>query len=190
MSGDVSRPATPGQTVGPFFGFALPFPGGEELVPRSHPGSVRLTGFVLDGAGSPVPDAVLEIWQADGDGRIVAEPGSLHRDGYTFTGWGRTATDDAGRYSFTTVRPGASRPGTLPFFSLVVFARGLTNRLFSRVYLPADGEALVGDPFLAALPEDRRRTLVAVEQGDVLSFDVRLQGEGETVFLTFPGHSA
>jgi protocatechuate 3,4-dioxygenase alpha subunit len=182
--------ATPGQTVGPFFGFALPYPGGEELVPRSHPDAVRLTGLVLDGAGNPVPDAVLEIWQADGNGRIVAEPGSLRRDGYTFTGWGRAATDNAGRYSFTTVRPGATDPGRLPFFSLVVFARGVTNRLFSRIYLPADAETLLTDPLLAGLSEERRRTLVASDDGAELRFDVRLQGEDETVFLAFPGHSA
>jgi protocatechuate 3,4-dioxygenase alpha subunit len=181
---------TPGQTIGPFFGFALPYPGGEELVPRNHPDAVRLTGLVLDGAANPVPDAVLEIWQADGHGRIVAEPGSLRRDGYTFTGWGRAATDNTGRYSFTTVRPGATAPGKLPFFSLVVFARGLTNRLFSRIYLPADAETLATDPVLAGLPEDRRRTLLATEDGSELRFDIRLQGVDETVFLTFPGQTA
>ena len=93
---------TPGQTVGPFYGFALPYEGGEHLVPPGHPAAVQLTGRVLDGAGSPVPDALIEIWQADADGRIVQQPGSLHRDGFTFTGWGRCSTDNDGRYRFTT----------------------------------------------------------------------------------------
>ena len=182
--------ATPGQTIGPFFGFALPYAGGEDLVPRNHPDAVRLTGRVLDGAQNPVPDALLEIWQADERGHIVAEPGSLRRDGYTFTGWGRSATDNTGRYSFTTLRPGATAPDRLPFFACVVFARGLTNRLFTRIYLPADADAQAADPLLSALPEDRRRTLLAVEEAGVLTFDVRLQGEDETVFLAYPGHTA
>lgn len=182
--------ATPGQTVGPFFGFALPYAGGPDLVPRGHPEAVRLSGRVLDGQQNPVPDALLEIWQPDAAGRIVGEPGSLRRDGYTFTGWGRAATDNTGRYSFTTVRPGATEPGRLPFFALVVFARGLTNRLFTRVYLPAAAEALAADPLLGSVPADRRDTLVAAERGGGLEFDVRMQGEGETVFLTFPGHRA
>lgn len=190
MSTDPALMPTPGQTIGPFFGFALPYAGGDELVPRQHPDAVRLTGLVLDGAGNPVPDAVLEIWQPDGSGQIVAEPGSLRRDGYTFTGWGRTATDNTGRYSFTTVRPGATDPSKLPFFSLVVFARGLTNRLFTRIYLPADAESQATDPVLAGVSEDRRHTLVATGSGAELMFDVRLQGDDETVFLTFPGHSA
>jgi protocatechuate 3,4-dioxygenase alpha subunit len=179
--------ATPGQTVGPFFGFALPYEGGEQLVPLGYPGAVRLTGLVLDGDRNPVPDAMIEIWQADADGRIAARPGSLRRDGYTFTGWGRAATDNTGRYSFTTVRPGPTSEGKLPFFAMAVFARGLTNRLFTRAYLPASPDAIAVDRFLGSLPEDRRRTLMATEGGDELRFEVRLQGEGETVFLAFPG---
>ena len=174
--------ATPGQTVGPFFGFALPYAGGEDLVPPSDPAAIQLTGRVLDGAGSGVPDALLEIWQADASGAIVREPGSLNRDGFTFTGWGRAATDNTGRYRFTTVRPG-SVGGGVPFIAMTVFARGLLNRLFTRAYLPGTAD----DALLAALPEERRRTLVAVEGGRRLHFDVRLQGPDETVFLRFPG---
>lgn len=182
--------ATPGQTVGPFYGFALPYDGGEDLVPRSHPDAIRLTGLVRDGDGQPIPDALIEIWQADGAGRIVAEPGSLRRDGYTFTGWGRAGTDNTGRYSFTTIRPGPTEPGKLPFFSMVIFARGLTNRLFTRVYLPTADAALAEDPLLSTVPDDRRRTLIAVERGGELHFDLRLQGPDETIFLTFPSHPA
>lgn len=180
--------ATPGQTVGPFFGFALPYDAGEHLVPVGHPDAVRLTGRVLDGNGDPVPDALLEIWQADVAGEVPKHPGSLHRDGYTFTGWGRAATDNTGRYSFTTVRPGQTDEGRPPFIAMTVFARGLLNRLFTRVYLPGHESRFNADPLLAALSEDRRRTLVAVQDGAELQFDVRLQGERETVFLRYPGH--
>jgi protocatechuate 3,4-dioxygenase alpha subunit len=188
---------TPGQTVGPFFHFGLPYEGGNALVPAGHPGAVRLHGRVLDGAGAGVPDALLELWQADPDGRVSREPGSLRRDGWTFTGWGRAATDAAGRYWFSTLVPGPVEPGRAAFFALTVFARGVTDRLFTRAYPPGDPAALAADPLLAGLPADRRSTLLAVEEpgpgpapGTALRFDVRLQGEGETVFLAFPRHRA
>ena len=177
---------TPGQTVGPFFHYGLPYEGGAELVPAGHPDAIRLHGRVLDGAGDPVPDALIEIWQADPEGRIVQEPGSLRRDGWTFTGWGRAATDAAGRYSFTTVLPGATDGGA-PFFAVTVFARGLLDRLFTRAYVP-EHPALHDEALLASLPADRRSTLIATSDASGLVFDIRLQGEGETVFLTFPGN--
>jgi protocatechuate 3,4-dioxygenase alpha subunit len=179
--------ATPGQTVGPFFGYALPYAGGEELVPPSHPQAIRLHGTVYDGAGEPVPDALLEIWQADAAGQVPSEEGSLHRDGWTFTGFGRAAVDPAGRYTFTTVRPGPTGDGAAPFIAMTVFARGLLNRLFTRVYLPDDEATLASDRLLASVPSDRRDTLVATADEHGYRFDVRLQGEGETVFLAYPG---
>ncbi|MEO5665499.1 MAG: protocatechuate 3,4-dioxygenase subunit alpha [Nocardioides sp.] len=181
-------PPTPGQTVGPFFGYALPFQHDSELVPASHPGAIRLHGDVLDGDGAPVPDAILELWQADADGSVPQQPGSLRRDGWTFTGWGRASTDDAGHYSFTTVAPGPTDPGRAPFFLVTVFGRGVLNRLFTRAYLPEDVEALASDPLLASLPPDRRGTLFAAEEPTGYRFDVRLQGGDETVFLRYPGH--
>lgn len=181
-------PPTPGQTVGPFFGYALPFERGSELVPPGSPGAVRLTGRVIDGNGAPVPDALLEIWQTGPDGRVVQREGSLHREGWTFTGWGRTGTDNLGRYTFTTLRPGVPSPGRAPFFALTVFARGLLNRLFTRAYLPGDDAALAGDPLLSSLPVDRRSTLLARETDGGYEFDLVLQGAGETVFLAFPRH--
>jgi protocatechuate 3,4-dioxygenase alpha subunit len=111
----------------------------------------------------------------------------LHRDGYTFTGWGRAATDNAGRYSFTTMAPGAREPGRASFIAITVFARGLLNRLFTRVYLPGD-VALDTDPLLAAVPAERRGTLIATPDADGFAFDVVLQGANETVFLSYPGH--
>jgi protocatechuate 3,4-dioxygenase, alpha subunit len=180
--------ATPGQTIGPFFGYALPYAESQHLVPAGRADAVRLTGRVLDGAGDPVPDALLEIWQADPDGQVVQQPGSLHRDGHTFTGWGRAATDNTGRYSFTTLLPGATSEGRAPFIAITLFARGVMNRLFTRAYLPAPAELLDADPLLSSLAEDRRSTLVARQDGRDLVFDIRLQGADETVFLRFPGH--
>jgi protocatechuate 3,4-dioxygenase alpha subunit len=170
--------ATPGQTIGPFFHYALPYDGGPELVPPGSPGAIRLHGTVVDGDGVPIPDAMIEIRQADAQGNVSTAEGSLHRDGMTFTGWGRAGTDPGGRYAFVTVEPDA------PFFAVTVFARGLLNRLFTRAYLP-DAE----DPFLSSLDPERASTLVAVREpnGD-LRFDIVLQGDDETVFLTYPRH--
>ena len=178
--------ATPGQTIGPFFGYALPFERGNELVPPGSEEAIRLHGVVTDGAGVPVPDALLEIWQADADGVVPTAGGSLRRNGWTFTGWGRASTDDEGHYSFSTVKPGVIQGDSAPFFAITVFARGLLNRLFTRAYLP--GDRLAQDQLLSAVPADRRQTLIAVPDEHGLRFDIRLQGEDETVFLRFPGH--
>jgi protocatechuate 3,4-dioxygenase alpha subunit len=181
--------ATPGQTVGPFFGYALPFDRGSELVPPGSPGAIRFHGVVTDGEGTPVPDALLEIWQADADGTVPTASGALHRDGWTFTGWGRAATDDGGHYSFSTVAPGPGKPEAAPFICVTVFARGLLNRLFTRAYLP--GDWLASDPLLSTLPAERANTLIAVRDERGLRFDVQLQGspsKPETVFLRYPGH--
>jgi len=181
---------TPGQTIGPFYGYALPFEKDNELVNQAHPHSVRLHGVVYDGNGEVIPDALLEIWQADENGTVVSRDGSLVRDGYTFTGWGRTAVDNAGHYTFTTVNPGPTQAGKAPFIMLTVFARGLLNRLFTRIYLPEDTAALANDPLLASLDEAERTTLIATREADgSLRFDIRLQGENETVFLSYPRES-
>ena len=183
MTLDETLAATPGQTVGPFFGYALPFPHDNELVPPGAPGAVRLHGRVLDGDGEPVPDAILELWQADAEGNVVQVQGSLRRgagaDEQGFTGFGRASTDGDGHYTFTTVVPGA------PFFSVTVLARGLLNRLFTRAYLPGASDAL-----LERLDVDRRSTLLATEDETGYVFDVRLQGDRETVFITYPRHHA
>lgn len=197
-------PPTPGQTVGPFFGYALPYPHGNELVEAGAPGAVRLHGTVYDGAGVPVPDALIEIWQADPAGAVVRRSGSILRDG-TFTGWGRAETDREGGYWFRTLRPGATEPGRAPFFAVTVFARGLQDRLFTRAYLP-DAAASEPDALLGSLRPERRATLFAHDEPDgslrdgvscslrygvscSLRFDIRLQGgptgEEETVFLTY-----
>lgn len=181
--------ATPGQTVGPFYGYAMPWPGDNELVPPTREGAVALHGFVYDGAGAPIPDAILEIWQPDGNGVVSRANGSLRRDGFTFTGFGRSAADPEGRFVFSTLNPGPTEVGKAPFISVVVFARGLLNRLFTRIYLPEDAAALAADPLLSSLESDEKDRLIATREADgSLRFDIRLQGEDETPFLRFPGH--
>lgn len=175
-------PPTPGQTVGPFFHYALPYDGDRDLVAPGTTGAVRLYGTVYDGAGVTVPDALVEIWQADTDGRVPARSGSLRRDGATFTGFGRASTDREGQYGFTTVVPGSVN-GALPFFAVTVFARGLLDRLFTRAYLPLDGAS--PDALLCSLG-DRADGLITRPDDIGLCFDITLQGAGETPFLRYP----
>jgi len=170
---DIQLP-TPGQTVGPFFRYGLEFEGSELLVAPDSTGAVRLYGRVLDGAGEPVPDALIEIWQTDASGAIPTAEGSLHRSD-AFTGWGRVHSGDDGGYAFTTVEPGTG------FFAVVVFARGLLDRLHTRIYLPEQPD----DALLATLDAEERATLVARRTPHGLEHDIRLQGELETVFLAF-----
>ncbi|QVI27265.1 protocatechuate 3,4-dioxygenase subunit alpha [Mycolicibacterium neoaurum] len=174
---------TPGQTVGPFFHYGLAFPADSELTAPGHRNSVRLHGTVYDGAGEPVPDALIEVWQADSSGAVVGAQGSLHRDGWTFTGWGRAATDSSGHYSVSTITPGSAGPGQAPFFAITVFARGLLDALFTRAYLPHGN--LAGDPLLSGLEAGRRKSLICQAEPAGYRFDIRLQGESETVFLTY-----
>jgi protocatechuate 3,4-dioxygenase alpha subunit len=184
----MSLAATPGQTVGPFFHFGLPYDGDRDLVPPGSPGSVLLHGRVLDGAGNGLPDALVEIWQTRPDGTIPQTPGSIRRDGWTFTGFGRCSSDRDGRYTFSTLPPGPTEPGKAAFFAVTVFARGLLDRLFTRAYLPEDEAALASDSLLSSLPAERRKTLIARRDAQGLVFDIRLQGTDETVFLRYPGH--
>lgn len=176
------RIITPGQTIGPFYGQALPYEGDNELVPPGRAGAIRLHGDVVDGAGTPIPDALIEIWQADPAGQVPRTGGSIRRDDWTFTGFGRCSTDALGHYSFTTLLPGATDEDRAPFVAVAVFARGLLDRLLTRIYLPGH-PANAGDPLLASLADDERATLIAVTDAQGLRFDIRLQGERETVFL-------
>ncbi|KMS75148.1 protocatechuate 3,4-dioxygenase [Streptomyces viridochromogenes] len=196
---DTSRPETvlptPSHTVGPFYGHALPFPGGGDIAPVGHPESIALQGYVYDGEGNPLPDAFVELWSADPDGDVPQVDGSIRRDpasggylgrnGVEFTGWGRIQTDANGHWTARTLRPGA-RGRSAPYISVCVFARGLLVHLYTRIYLPGDEAALAADPLLARVPAERRDTLIARERRDgTYRFDIRLQGEGETVFLEF-----
>jgi len=148
---------TPSQTVGPFFGFALPFPGG----PQAASGGLRVEGQVLDGAGEPVPDALLEV-SHDSD-------------------FARCGTDPEGAFHFVVRKP-APPPGEAPHMEVTVFARGLLRQLATRMYFPDEDAANAADPVLG-LAGARRETLIARAEQGGLRFDIRLQGDDETVFF-------
>ncbi len=177
---------TPSQTVGPFFAYALSSADtGRGGIAGER---IRIEGKVLDGDGEPVPDAMLEVWQADAEGRFAGTPGGANAP---FTGFARIPTGADGGYWLETVRPGrvAGPDGGLqaPHINVTVFSRGLLCHLFTRIYF-ADEQSNDEDAILAAIAEtERRQTLIAArEDGDgeaVYRFDVRLQGEGETVFF-------
>ncbi|MCM2577435.1 dioxygenase family protein [Streptomyces meridianus] len=184
---------TPSQTVGPFYGYALPFAGGGDMAPAGHPDALTVHGYVYDGAGDPVPDALLEFWQPAPDGSRAGAPGTLRRDpvtgavlgrdGVRFTGFGRVATDADGHYALRTLPPGG-----VPYLSVCLFARGLLHHLYSRAYLHGPGGP-PDDRLLAGLDPVRRATLLATPEGTgIHRFDIRLQYDGvheETVFLAF-----
>ncbi|MFD9688975.1 protocatechuate 3,4-dioxygenase subunit alpha, partial [Kitasatospora sp. NPDC059088] len=152
------------------------------------------------GAGAPVPDALLSSWPPAPEGSLTGVPGSLRRapgtgavlgrTGVDFTGFGRVATGSDGGWTLRTLAPGAHRDGATPYLAVCVFARGLLQHLYTRIYLPEQVTALAADPVLGELPTERRATLVATAERDgVYHFDIRLQaGDGpdeETVFLEF-----
>lgn len=179
-------PLTPSQTVGPFFSHALPWPDGPCVVEPGTAGAFWLRGRVLDGAGEPVPDALVESWQADPAGRFN-HPEDPRGASVDFRGFGRCPTDEDGRWAILTVRPGRvpAPDGRLqaPHLDLSVFARGLLDRVVTRVYLPDAPEANTEDPVLAGIAEARRATLIASPSADGYTFDIRLQGDDETVFF-------
>ena len=155
-------PVTSSQTIGPFW-HMLADPEHADLARLGAEGArLELTGVVCDGDGTPMSDACIEIWQAT----PVASP--------RFTGWGRCATDPHGAYRFVTLAPDAAAP----YVAVAIFARGLLKPLWTRVYFADTGDAL-----LAGLPAARRQTLLAQPAGATWRWDIRLQGEGETVFL-------
>jgi protocatechuate 3,4-dioxygenase, alpha subunit len=191
-------PLTPSQTIGPFHHIELPVERGGHLVPPGSPGAIRIVGRLLDGAGAPVDDALIEVWQADPSGRYDHPADSRDLpllEG--FTGFGRVATATDGSFELWTVKPGRvpgpdGTDGTVqaPHLLLSVLARGLLDRLVTRLYFPDEGEANAADPILALVEPDRvdgpsrRDTLVAQAQPDgSLQFDIHLQGDRETVFF-------
>ena len=186
----MTLPSTPSQTIGPFFAVALPWPDGPDVVSEGTQGAVRIGGRVLDGAGEPVPDALVETWQADPRGRFAHpdDPRGPAEPAAGFRGFGRCATDGQGRWAVRTVKPSPlPAPGggsEAPHLDVSVFARGLLGRLVTRVYFPDEAEANAADPLLASVPDPAvRARLVAVPDGDGLRFDIHLQGDRETPFL-------
>jgi protocatechuate 3,4-dioxygenase, alpha subunit len=154
-----NRVPTPSQTVGPFSGFALPFEGGAEAASGRQ--AVRIEGQVLDGTGEPVSDALLEVW--------IGEQ------------FARCRTDTEGVFHVTVEKPAAGDEA--PHLNLAIFARGLLRHLATRIYFPDEEAANASDRVLNLIDPVRRHTLIAHADGAVLRFDIRLQGESETVFF-------
>ena len=188
-------PQTPSQTVGPFFAYGLspeqygyPFASiatGRMADEAAGAERIRIIGQVLDGEGAPVGDAMIEIWQADAQGRYAnrREAGRNTQ----FTGFGRqgTGTDPESRFIFDTIKPGPVDADQAPHISVIVFMRGLLTHAYTRLYFSDEPQANARDPVLNSVPEDRRPTLIAMreEGGATYRFDIRMQGEGETVFF-------
>lgn len=184
-------PTTPSQTVGPYYAIALPWPEGPHVVPPDAPDAIRIGGTVFDGRGAPVPDHVIEIWQADPDGRFAdlhgAGPGGRsQRDG--FRGFGRAGQEVGdGSYELVTVKPGRiPGPGGMlqaPHIDVSLFARGMLNRVVTRIYFADETAANDEDPILASVPAERRGTLLAQPVDGGYRFDIHLQGPCETAFF-------
>jgi protocatechuate 3,4-dioxygenase alpha subunit len=179
---------TPSQTVGPYFAYGLTaqqyhYPNGQiadgAIASEGEKQRIRIVGRVFDGAGAPIPDALIEFWQADGEGRY---------GGPDFRGFGRqgTGTDPEGRFLFDTIKPG-STSGAAPFVTVVVFMRGLLTHVYTRLYFSDEEAANAADAVLTSVPAERRRTLIAAREatasGVQYRFDIHMQGEKETVFF-------
>jgi protocatechuate 3,4-dioxygenase, alpha subunit len=199
MRGGGEKGITPSQTVGPFFRIGLT-PAGKydwndafssNLVTSDTSGErIRVEGRVLDGDGQPADDCMLEIWQADAQGRFSDPQDKRAVPNSKFRGFGRCGTDQNGEYAFDTIRPGVvpdpdGKPQA-PHLLLAIFGRGMLLQNYTRIYFD-DEAANAADPVMALVPPDRRGTLIATrEPGNgnaVYRFDIRLQGDNETVFF-------
>ncbi len=198
---------TPSQTVGPYYAYGLTPKGrkkwkpddrfdwketvGDNLVTADASGErIRIEGVIYDGDGKPIDDAMLEIWQADAQGRYASPADSRALPNAAFKGHGRSATDANGMFAFDTIKPGAVpfRNGQMqaPHVVLALFSRGMLRQVYTRMYFP-DEAANAADPVLALVPAGRRETLIArrdMRDGQpVYRFDIRVQGAEETVFF-------
>ena len=196
---------TPSQTVGPYFAMRLPWPNGPFVVPEGTMGAITIVGRLFDGAGNTIPDGLIETWQADPDGQFAHpdDPRGPSPSGYrSFRGFGRCPTAPDGSYRIVTVKPGplpdplargedgaGGGAAEAPHLDVSVFARGLLDRVVTRMYFPDEAEANAADPVLSSITEqDRRAGLIAVPEpgpagGSLLRFDIYLQGDRETVFF-------
>ncbi|MDP9796693.1 protocatechuate 3,4-dioxygenase alpha subunit [Catenuloplanes nepalensis] len=178
---------TPSQTVGPYLSIGLPWPDGHEVVEAGAPGAIKIFGKVYDGTGAEVPDALIETWQADPAGGFAHPDDPRGPSDSGFRGFGRCPTDDTGDWAILTLKPGIvpdrdGRPQA-PHIDVSVLARGLLHRVVTRIYFADEATANASDPVLATVPEARRSTLIATPDRDGYRFDIRLQGDDETVFF-------
>jgi protocatechuate 3,4-dioxygenase alpha subunit len=204
---DADHGITPSQTVGPFFAYGLTPKGrahwdpngtyawketiGDNLVtPDASGEKIHVEGTVFDGDGAPIVDAMIEIWQADAQGRYANPRDGRALPNAAFKGFGRSATDKKGVYGFDTIKPGVV-PGPdgkpqAPHIVVCIFSRGMLRQIYTRFYFP-DEAANTADPILAMVPTERRDTLIARKESrggqTVYRFDIRVQGENETVFF-------
>ena len=196
---DTPAGITPSQTVGPFFAYGLTSNGkyawndaftNDLVTPDTSGERIRIEGRVFDGDGAPVPDSMLEIWQADAQGRFSDPQDKRALPNSSFRGFGRCGTSGDGEYAFATVKPGAV-PGPdgkpqAPHILMAIFARGMLVQNYTRIYFD-DEPSNAADPILALVPRDRRTTLIAKRvqgnAGPVYHFDIHLQGDRETVFF-------
>jgi len=189
---------TPSQTVGPYFaygltpeqyGYQLTSIAGNHLAQDDIEGQrIRIEGRVFDGEGKPVNDAMIEIWQADAQGRY-AHPADPRHSNASFRGFGRfgTGTDPQNRFLFETIKPGSVDGKQAPHINVIVFMRGMLLHAFTRLYFSDEAAANARDPVLLTVPAERRQTLIArresVDGKTVYRFDVHMQGASETVFF-------
>jgi protocatechuate 3,4-dioxygenase alpha subunit len=199
VQGPTEKGITPSQTVGPFFAYGLTSNGTYKwndaftnnlVTPDTSGERIRVEGRVFDGDGQPVPDCMLEIWQADAQGRFADPKDKRAMPNSAFRGFGRCGTDANGGYAFHTIKPGPvpdpdGKPQA-PHLLLAIFARGMLLHNYSRIYF--DGEAAnAADPVLALVPAERHGTLIAIRESGagnaVYRLDIHLQGDNETVFF-------
>jgi protocatechuate 3,4-dioxygenase alpha subunit len=201
---EADKGITPSQTVGPFFAYGLTPKGrahwdpngtyawketiGDNLITPDAEGTrIKFEGQIVDGDGAPITDAMIEIWQADAQGRYASVNDPRRPSNAKFKGFGRSATDKNGMFGFETIKPGAV-PGAngktqAPHIVVCIYSRGMLRQVYTRAYF--EGEAAnAADQILNLVPADRRQTLIAKKgQGNAYRFDIRMQGDGETVFF-------
>jgi protocatechuate 3,4-dioxygenase alpha subunit len=199
---------TPSQTVGPFFAYGLTphsrcdwspdqkiydwkdTVGANLVTPDASGTRIRVEGRITDGDGAPIPDAMIEIWQADSQGRYASPADKRSRPNAMFKGFGRSATDKDGVFVFDTIKPGAV-PGPddkpqAPHIVVCIYSRGMLRQVYTRLYFSDEAAANASDPILTLVPEDRRGTLIAHKQSggqSLYRFEIHMQGDNETVFF-------
>jgi len=179
---------TPSQTAGPYVAIGLEWPDGPHVVDEAAADAIWLRGRVLDGEGQPIDDGYVETWQADREGRYP-HPDDPRGAASGFRGFGRVRLNDDGQWAVRTIKPGASPSGDgrwqAPHVAVAVLARGLLQRVVTRLYFPDESEANASDPVLARLAPDERERLVAQREPEGYRLDLHLQGPRATIFFDF-----